>query len=114
MTEPATGGPGGRGRAGARASGAGADDGGSNADAERIAELERRLERLESAPGLRERGRSLFDRVLPPEAATHFRNAGREQLLGMRTIVDHWIRRLDESEEAAQGGRSDRETIVIE
>lgn len=112
MTEPATGGPGGRGRAGARASGAGA--GGSQADAERIAELERRLERLESAPGLRERGRSLFDRVLPPEAATHFRNAGREQLLGMRTIVDHWIRRLDESEEAAQGGRSDRETIVIE
>jgi hypothetical protein len=82
---------------------------------ERIADLEERLERLEGAPGLRERGRSLLDRVMPPEAATHFRNAGREQLLGVRTIVDHWIRRLDESESrAGEGRRSDRETIVIE
>ena len=96
MTEPATGGAGG-------------------AEADRIAELERRLERLEGSPGLRERGRSLLDRVLPPEAATHFRNAGREQLLGIRTIVDHWIGRLDESESRAGAARrADRETIVIE
>jgi hypothetical protein len=81
----------------------------------RLAELEQRLERLEGVPGLRERGRSLLDRVMPPEAATHFRNAGREQLLGVRTIVDHWIHRLDESESrAGEGRRSDRETIVIE
>jgi hypothetical protein len=107
MTEPGTAGTGGRNRARATAAGAGPD-------ADRMAELERRLERLEGTPGLRERGRSLLDRMLPPEAATHFRNAGREQLLGMRTIVDHWIRRLDESEEAAKGARADRETIVIE
>ena len=88
---------------------------GRDAAEDRIAELEQRLGRLEGAPGLRERGRSLLDRVMPPEAATHFRNAGREHLLGVRTIVDHWIGRLDESESRAGGGhRSDRETIVIE
>jgi len=82
---------------------------------DRIAELEQRLERLEGAPGLRERGRSVLDRVMPPEAGTHFRNAGREQLMGVRSIVDFWIRRLDESESRAGAGRaSDRETIEIE
>lgn len=84
---------------------------------ERIAELDQRLARLEGSPGLRERGRSLLDRVLPAEASTHFRNAGREQLLGVRAIVDFWIRRLDESESRAAAGRSgqrERETIEIE
>jgi len=108
MTEPATGGTTGRARARTTAGGGGTEE------AERIAELERRLERLEGAPGLRERGQSLLDRVVAPEASTHFRNAGREYLLGMRTIVDNWIRRLDESEQAAASRRSDRETIVIE
>ena len=110
MTEQPTGDTGAGPRA--RRSNAGAAAGTTEAD--RIAELERRLERLEGAPGLRERGQSLLDRVIDPEASTHFRNAGREYLLGMRTIVDHWIRRLDESEEAAASRRSDRETIVIE
>ncbi len=82
---------------------------------DRIAELEQRLERLEGAPGLRARGRSLLDRVMPPKAGTHFRNAGREQLLGVRSIVDFWIRRLDESETRSGRSRaSDRETIEIE
>ncbi len=82
---------------------------------ERIAELEARLARLEGSPSLRARGRSLMDRVMPPEAGTHFRNAGREQLLGIRSIVDFWIRRLDESEANATAGRSmERETITIE
>jgi hypothetical protein len=92
-----------------------APDAGLTGTDDRMAELEARLERLEGAPGLRERGRSLLDRVMPPEAATHFRNAGREQLLGIRTIVDHWIGRLDDAEARADAGRrSDRETIVIE
>ena len=92
----------------------GAASGGALAD-DRIAELEARLARLEGSPGLRERGRSLMDRIMPPEAGTHFRNAGREQLLGIRSIVDFWIRRLDESE--ANAGRTrfgERETIEIE
>ncbi len=82
---------------------------------ERIAELEARLARLESSPGLHERGRSLVNRVLPPEATHHFRNAGREQLLGVRSIVDFWIRRIDAAEARAEAaGPGERETIEIE
>ena len=79
---------------------------------DRLAELEARLARLESEPGLRERGRKVMDRIVPPEASRHFRNAGREQLLGIRSIVDHWIRRIDDAESGA-GGRS-RERIQVE
>jgi hypothetical protein len=81
---------------------------------ERLAELEARLQRLEKAPTLRARGRSMMDKVMPPEASEHFRNAGREQLLGVRSIVDFWIARLDEADERASRGSNERETIEIE
>ena len=80
---------------------------------ERIAELELRVRDLEAAPGIRARGRTLMNRVVPPEAARHFRNAGREQLLGVRSIVDHWISRLDEAESRSRRTH-ERETIEIE
>jgi hypothetical protein len=80
--------------------------------ADRMAELEARLARLEKSPGLRERGRGLMARVIPDEATHHFRNAGREQLLGIRAIVDFWIDRIDESE-GRSGGRR-RESIEID
>jgi hypothetical protein len=80
---------------------------------ERLAELESRLAKLEGAPGLRERGRGLMYKVMPPEASEHFRNAGREQLLGVRSIVDFWIQRLDEADSRASRSR-ERETIEIE
>ena len=80
----------------------------------RIAELEERLARLEGTPSLRERGRTMIDRVMPPEASRHFRNAGREQLLGMRSIVDFWIRRIDAAETRAGGAENGRETIEID
>jgi hypothetical protein len=83
----------------------------SAADA-RIAELEARLSALEGEPGLKERGRRMMDRVVPPEASRHFRNAGREQLLGIRSIVDHWIHRIDDMETRATDPR--RETIELE
>jgi|SRR5829696_2490377 len=79
----------------------------------RIAEVEERLARLEGEPSLRERSRTLMDRVMPPEASRHFRNAGREQLLGMRSIVDFWIRRIDDADVRA-GGEPGRETIEID
>jgi hypothetical protein len=94
--------------------GAIADVGGTD-DAARIQALEARLARLEGAPGIRERGRGLMARVVPAEAGQHFRNAGREQLLGVRSIVDFWIRRLDEADSRATRHASrDRETIEIE
>jgi hypothetical protein len=77
---------------------------------DRLAEMEARLARLEGGARLRERGRDLMGRVAPPEAGRHFRNAGREQLLGIRSIVDFWIRRIELAEEHADqhsGGGSD-------
>ena len=77
----------------------------------RLAELEVRVSQLETTPNLRERGRGLMARLMPPEAGRHFRNAGREQLLGIRSIVDFWIRRIDESEDSPAPRR---ESIEIE
>ena len=79
----------------------------------RMAELEDRLARLEGSPGIRERGRKMMDRVIPPEAGRHFRNAGREQLLGIRSIVDFWIRRIEDAEARATADVG-RETIEID
>jgi hypothetical protein len=56
----------------------------------------------------------MIDKVMPPEAGEHFRNAGREQLLGVRSIVDFWIARIDEADSRAARGSRDRETIEIE
>jgi hypothetical protein len=82
---------------------------------QRIAELEERLAALEGGPGLKERGRRMMDRVMPPEASRHFFNAGREQLLGMRAIVDFWLRRLDDVEsKVAPDDDAGRETISID
>jgi hypothetical protein len=72
-----------------------------NGGGDRLGEIEARLARIEGTPGLRERGRGVMARVMPPEAGEHFRNAGREQLLGVRSIVDFWIRRLDEMDTRA-------------
>ena len=79
----------------------------------RIAELEERLARLEGGPGIRERGRRMMDRVMPAEASQHFRNAGREQLLGIRSIVDFWIGRIEDAESRARADQG-RETIEID
>jgi hypothetical protein len=94
------------------ASGAAAASDGADGAGDRMAELEARLARLERSPGLRERGRGLMARVIPDEATHHFRNAGREQLLGVRAIVDFWIDRIDDAE-GRSGGRR-RESIEID
>lgn len=81
----------------------------------RMTELEERLAALEGGPGLKERGRRVMDRVMPPEASRHFFNAGREQLLGVRSIVDFWLRRLDDMEsKVAPDDDAGRETISID
>jgi hypothetical protein len=85
----------------------------AEADA-RIAELEARLARLEGEPTIRERSRRMMDRVVPPEAGKHFRNAGREQLLGIRSIVDFWIHRIDDAETRSDDGGAQRHRIEID
>ena len=79
----------------------------------RLADLESRIAQMEQrAPSWRERGQGMMDRVMPPEAAQHFRNAAREQLLGMRAIVDFWIARVDEADSRAMP--RERETIDVQ
>ena len=81
---------------------------------QRISELEDRLASLEGSLSLRERGRDMMDKVMPPEAGRHFRNAGREQLLGFRSILDFWIRRIESAEDRAASKDASRQTIEIE
>ena len=98
-----------------RASAGVPDDPRDAASDARVAELEERLARLEGGPGLRERGRHLMDKVMPAEASRHFFNAGRENLLGMRSIVDFWLRRLDDMEsKVAPAADEGRESISID
>jgi hypothetical protein len=79
----------------------------------RLGDVEARLAKLERSPGLRERGRGQMAKVVPDEASHHFRNAGREQLLGVRAIVDFWIDRIDEVENRSGSGTR-RESIEID
>jgi hypothetical protein len=53
--------------------------------------------------------RAWLEQIVPPEASRHFMTAGREQLLGLRALVDHWIGRLDPEKKPAT-----RETIRID
>lgn len=85
-----------------------------NTSNDRIAELEGPLARPEGVPGLKARGKDMVGRVMPPEAGQHFRNAGREQLLGIRSIVDFWIRRIEAMEERASSADAGRETIQVD
>lgn len=80
---------------------------------ERLEELEARLGRLEGGAGYRERGRHLMARIMPPDASRHFRNAGREELLGIRSIVDFWISRIDAAEERAGSAPERAERIDV-
>jgi hypothetical protein len=80
---------------------------------DRVAELEDRLARLEGGPSMRQRSRELMDRVMPAEASRHFRNSWREQLLGIRSIVDFWIGRID-AMESRGGSDPGRERIELD
>ena len=84
-----------------------------DAGEDRVTDLESRLARLEGSPSLRERGKNLMSRVMPDDASRHFRNAGREQLLGIRAIVDFWIRRIDDME-SRSGADASRERIELD
>jgi uncharacterized coiled-coil protein SlyX len=58
----------------------------------RIKELEARLARLER-PVYRvgDQIESVIRTVMPDETRTHMRAAWREQLLALRSFLDHWI-----------------------
>lgn len=77
----------------------------------RIAELEERLERLEERRSAAERSRSAMNTVVPSETRQHLRAAGREQLLAVRSLLDHWIGRLRDEPDKPD---NPRENIRIE
>jgi uncharacterized coiled-coil protein SlyX len=58
----------------------------------RIKELEARLARLERpAERVGDQIESVIRSVVPDETRTHMRAAWREQLLALRSFLDHWI-----------------------
>jgi hypothetical protein len=57
-------------------------------------QLERRLDRLEWRGRATERGRDAMKALVPDETRDHLKAAGREQLLAVRSLLDHWIGRL--------------------
>ena len=61
---------------------------------QRIKELEARLRQMDEER-LRIRGRALVDELFPPDSRKHMRAALKEQLMAMRSILDHWIEKQD-------------------
>jgi len=61
---------------------------------ERLLDLEQRIEHLETRRSAAERSRSAMNSMVPSETRQHLRAAGREQLLAVRSLLDHWIGRL--------------------
>ncbi|HEV2009701.1 MAG TPA: hypothetical protein VGS17_01560 [Candidatus Limnocylindria bacterium] len=58
----------------------------------RITELEARLARLERpADRLGDQIENVIRTVVPDETRTHMHAAWREQLLALRSFLDHWI-----------------------
>jgi hypothetical protein len=75
----------------------------------RIKELEERLRGMEEER-LRWRGRALIDELFPPETRKHMRTAFKEELLAMRSVLDHWI----EKQENGKTATTRRESISVE
>jgi hypothetical protein len=76
----------------------------------RIKELEARLREMDEER-LRIRGRALVDELFPPESRKHMRAAWKEQLMAMRSVLDHWIEKQDGG---AETGTKRRESISVE
>jgi hypothetical protein len=74
-------------------------------DQERMDRLEQRVDQLEWRRRAGERSRALMDTVVPEETRDHLRAAGREQLLAVRSLLDHWIDRLEGSSRERRSGR---------
>jgi hypothetical protein len=69
--------------------------------AARLAAMEQRLAELEdqdranAAEMAEDAIERVVARIFPAEARTHMRAARKEQLLAVRSFIDHWIERVD-------------------
>ena len=75
----------------------------------RIRDLEDKLLRMEKRDA--DRLNDAIRTVLPDEARGHMRNAFREQLLTVRSILDHWI---DKADDAPAATTAPRERIRVD
>lgn len=77
----------------------------------KIAQLEDRLKAMEAEKADEWSARGLIDTLFPAEVRQHMRAARKEQLLAVRSFIDHWIEKQDEEKDA---GSRRRETISVE
>jgi BMFP domain-containing protein YqiC len=75
----------------------------------RVRELEERLKEMESESD-RFGIRSLLFELFPTDARKHMRAARKEQLMAIRSVLDHWIEKTDEAPASAKR----RETIAVD
>ena len=73
----------------------------------RVRELEEKIREMES--GDRYGIRSLLDELFPSEARKHMRAARKEQLMAIRSVLDHWIAKDENG-----GGTRRRESIKVD
>jgi hypothetical protein len=87
-----------------------ADMSGSTSGMEaRIAELEARVRQMEKRERDENPLRKVMRELMPAEAREHIRAARKEQLLAMRSFLDHWIEKTEHSETADR-----RERITLD
>ncbi len=77
---------------------------------DRIADLESRLDDMARLRRLETRPLRVLRHLVPLEARNHLRAARREELLAARSLLDHWIERLEREPK----GESRRETIELD
>ena len=82
---------------------------------DRVGELQSRIEELEER--IREMERRdeqsvdrMIRRFVPDDVREHLRHAQKEQLLAVRTMLDHWIARTEHTAETPRR----RESITVE
>ena len=92
-------------------------------DEERLSRLEKRLEQLDQRSSSMERtldramnkSRAAMDTMVPSETRRHIRAAWRENLLAVRSLIDFWAERLEDSKGAERPTTGNgRENIPIE
>ncbi len=75
----------------------------------RIAELEERIRKMEKRDECSVE--TLIKKQLPDDVRSHLRAAQKEQLLAVRSMLDHWI---DRTESASGKTPRRRESITVE
>jgi len=92
------------------------DDGRLNRLEQRLDELDQRSSAMERAlDKAMYRSRQAMHMLLPHETRRHLRAAGRENLLAVQSLLEHWVNKMSEgSDSAAPAKDSPRENIPID